>query len=185
MTSNTIITNNNDNNNNDNNSNEQEQQHNDVNQHQHQDSIITYICPYCFDDPSSHSFKYLGIYNSIYYMYTCPERATLYYDCESILQHYTGVLQNIQGLQWIWFFDATNFSHKHYFQVNVSIALAKLLSNPRYSNNLCCILIYNPTWHLELTLNMIKPFLSTSIKNKVTIITSIPRFLRNNSIFHS
>jgi hypothetical protein len=163
----------------------EDNQHNQNNQHNQRtnDIIITYICPICNIQPYSHSFTYLGIYNSIIYLYTCPEKALRYDDKDGILQHYNGILQNIQGHNWIWFFDATNFSQKHYFQIITSIELAKMITRPENSNTLQGILIYNPTWHLDLTLKIVKPFLSTNIKNIITKIQNIPVFLRGHSVF--
>jgi hypothetical protein len=113
-------------------------------------------------------------------MYTCPEKAIRYDDHDGIINHYEGVLKNIQGKKWIWFFDARDFSAKHYLQFNISIDLAKLISRPEYSDNLQHILIYRPSWHLDLTLEIIKPFLSDKMKSIIKIIDEIPSFLSNN-----
>jgi hypothetical protein len=162
---------------------EDRQQH----QHQHQSSDrntrITYRCPICLNAPNSHSFQLLGVFNDILYMYTCPEKAILYDDVEGILNHYRGILDTIQGRNWIWFFDASGFSQKHYFQIKLSIELAKLITNPTYSNTLHSILIYNPTWHVNMTLTLVKPFLSNSVKNKIFRVKQIPIFLRNHPVF--
>lgn len=130
-------------------------------------NIDTYICPICAKLPNSHSFSNIGKYKSNIIMYTCPEKAIKYDDHDGIINHYEGMLKSIKGKKWIWIFDAQNFSAKYYLQYNISIDLAKLISNPEYSDNLEYILIYNPSWHLELTLNLIFPFLSENIKAKI------------------
>ena len=133
-------------------------------------NLITYKCPICTTFPNSHSFQFTGIYKSNIIMYTCPEKAIRYDDHEGIINHYEGVLKNIEGKKWIWLFDAKNFSIKHYLQINISIDLAKLISRPENSDNLQYILIYRPSWHLYLTLELIKPFLSEKLKSIIKII---------------
>ena len=128
---------------------------------------IYYKCAICEEYPNSHSFKFLGEYKSKLVMYTCPEEALKYDDHEGIINHYKGILNDIRGKKWIWFFDSRNFSAKHYLQFNMSIELAKLISQPEYSDNLQYIVVYKPSWHLDLTLNLIYPFLSDKIKNLI------------------
>lgn len=140
-------------------------------------NIISYKCPICTKYPNSHSFKFLCEYKSNIIMYTCPEQAIRYDDHDGIMLHYKGVLENIKDNKWIWFFDARNFSSKHYLQFNISIDLAKLISNPEYSNNLQYIIIYQPSWHLDLTLNLIYPFLSEKMKTLIKKTDKLPTFL--------
>lgn len=146
---------------------------------------ITYMCPICQDNSYNHSFRYMGSYSDIVYMYTCPEKAILYKDTHGILEHYTGVMEDLyrNDKQWIWVFDARQFSLKHYIQFDLVIGLAKLICNPMYSNRLISILVYSPTWHLERLLQFITPFLSQSVKEKIHTITNIPRHLRTSSIW--
>lgn len=140
-------------------------------------SPISYKCPICTENPNSHSFKFLGERKGYLIMYTCPEKAIKYNDHDGIINHYEGVLQNIKDKKWIWFFDARNFSSKHYLQYDISIDLAKLMSNTEYSKNLHKIFIYKPSWHLDLTLNIIYPFLSEEMKNIIVKIDKLESFL--------
>jgi hypothetical protein len=141
---------------------------------------INYKCPICLKYPNSHSFQFIGEYKSNIVIYTCPEKALRYNDHDGIISHYNGVLKDIQGKKWIWLFDARNFSAKHYLQFNISIDLAKLISKTEYSDNLQYILIYKPTWHLDLTLNLIYPFISEKMKAIIRKIDKLPTFLSDN-----
>jgi hypothetical protein len=66
---------------------------------------MTYICPLCEIEPLSHSLSKIEETNNVIYYYTCPSKAKLYYDAESIINHYNGVLSEIPcNKKWIWIF---------------------------------------------------------------------------------
>ena len=94
-----------------------------------------YVCPFCRFNPESHSLKKIEIEDSLYF-YTCPAKATLYYDTNSILNHYKGVLSEIDK-EWIWVFDGAGFTLEHAMQITVAIELAKLKKNYHYPSNIC------------------------------------------------
>ena len=128
---------------------------------------MTFICPLCSIDPSSHSlFKYKEI-NDILYFYSCPSEAKLYFDCEGIINHYNGILSEIpKNKKWIWIFDSLGFKFKHFIQTNVGIELAKLISS-KFSDNLEKIIIINPTFYISATYKILKPFLNKHIIDTV------------------
>ena len=127
-----------------------------------------YICEICKKYPDSHSFyKIKETNDGVSVFYTCPAKAKLHDDYDGILNHYNGMLQNNGNKPWIWIFDAKGFSIKHAMEVNISIAIAKLISSKPYSDNLQKIIIANPTWHINTTLKIIMPFLGENVKNKI------------------
>jgi|UniRef100_A0A6C0BW99 hypothetical protein len=85
----------------------------------------------------------------------------MYYDAESIIQHYRCELP--KDKQWKWIFDASGFGLKHFMQVDVGIRLAKLISS-EYSKNLTKIQIVNTNMYVNLVYNIISPFLSKKIR---------------------
>jgi hypothetical protein len=129
---------------------------------------MNYCCPLCTIDPSNHSLVKLKETDNIVIFYSCPSKAKLYFDCEGIINHYEGVLSEINhSKKWIWIFDSYGFNFNHFMQINVGIQLAKLITN-KFSHNLLNIIILNPTIYVSLTHNSIKHFLSERV-NKVII----------------
>ena len=130
---------------------------------------MSYICPLCKIQPLSHSLTKISKKNNIIYYYTCPSQAILYYDIESILNHYDGVLSEIpKDKKWIWIFDSFNFNLSHALQINVAIEITKLISN-KFSTNLNKIIIINPIFYIKMTYNVVMPFLNETLKNIIEI----------------
>ena len=128
-----------------------------------------YICPLCQLVPSSHSLKKVAERKGIIYYYTCPAQATLYYDVIGIMNHYDGVLSEMQSdKEWVWIFDSLGFGLNHAMQTNVAIELTKLIST-KFSKNLKKIIIINPSFYVTITQKLIIPFLNTKIKDIIEI----------------
>lgn len=125
--------------------------------------LSSYKCKICENDPSSHSLKNIGTFDNITYYYTCPAKATKYYDTEGIIEHYDGVLSENNN-RWIWIFDGEDFNMKHLLEINVGIQLAKLITN-KFSDNLDSIIVINSTWYIKCVLNLVYPFLNNHIKS--------------------
>jgi hypothetical protein len=125
---------------------------------------MSYQCPLCSIDPSCHSLEQIDEIQNIVYFYTCPSKAKLYYDSRSIIEHYNGVLSEIEtNKEWIWVFDSLDFNFSHFIQFSVAIDLAKLISS-KFSHNLNKIIIINPTFYISSTYNIIYPFLNNKLK---------------------
>ena len=130
---------------------------------------MTYTCPLCKLQPSSHSLMKVLEKKGIIYYYTCPSQAILYYDVKGIINHYDGVLSEIpENKEWVWIFDSLGFSFIHAIQTNVAIELAKLISN-KFSKNLKKIIIINPTIYIKIIHTMIMPFLNNKVKDIIEI----------------
>lgn len=134
---------------------------------------MVYECKICKYEPKSHSFENLGKVNGITYLYTCPAKAIKYYDHDGILNHYDGILNDLNGKRWCWIFDARGFSLKHYLEIKTAIDLAKLISN-HYGESLVTIYIYKPSWHLKLTLNMVWGVLSQHLRSIIMYVDRLP-----------
>ena len=130
---------------------------------------MKYTCPLCSIDPLSHSLSELYEKNNIIYYYTCPSKAKMYFDTEGIIKHYNGVLSEIpENKKWIWIFDGIKFDLKHFFQIEVAIELAKLISS-KFSEKLQKIIIINPNFYIKTVYNIIYPFLNTKMKSIVEV----------------
>jgi hypothetical protein len=126
---------------------------------------MKYICPLCLIDPLSHSLTKLSEKDNVVYYYTCPSKAKLYYDVNSIIDHYEGVLNEIpENKQWVWILDGNGYNLIHLMQCEVAIELIKLISS-KFSKNLKKIIIINSTFYLSFIYHVINPFLLEEIKS--------------------
>jgi len=123
-----------------------------------------YVCPFCRLNPGSHSLKKIEK-KGILYFYTCPAKATLYYDTKSILNHYKGVLSEIDK-EWIWVFDGAGFNLEHALQTTVAIELAKLISS---FPTLKKIIIINPTLYIRIPYQIVMPFLNQTLRDSIVM----------------
>lgn len=128
-------------------------------------NISPYHCPICKLNPSSHSFMKIFENEYIIYYYTCPSKAILYYDVESIINHYDGML-NECFKKYILILDGTDFSLIHALQINVASEVINLITR-KYSHNLKEIIIINSGVFVSMIYNTIQPFLNEGIKNKI------------------
>jgi len=130
---------------------------------------MAYVCPLCEKMPSSHSLTKLFEKKGIIYYYTCPSQAILYYDANSIIKHYDGVLSEIpENKEWVWICDSLDFGFKHAMQINVAIELAKLIST-KFNKNLKKIIVINPTVYIILLHKLVIPFLHNKIKDVIEV----------------
>lgn len=128
---------------------------------------MNYVCSLCSIDPLSHSLTKLKETDSKICFYTCPSEAKLYFDSESIIHHYNGVLSEIpNNKMWILILDGKNFDFSHFIQFTVGIQLAKLITR-KFSENLLKIIVINPTIYINFTYDSVKMFLSNNVKDKI------------------
>ena len=138
-----------------------------------------YDCPVCKADHTSHSLAKLLESDEIVYYYTCPAKATKYSDREGILAHYDGELTQKGNKPWVWVFDCAGFDMRHAVEFRLAIDMAKLISQT-HGDSLTKICIINPTWHIQITINAIWPFLSSHIRS-IIIYDSDCKFKLNSA----
>ena len=130
---------------------------------------MVYTCPICLLDPLSHSLTNFLEKDNTYYFYTCPAKSKLYYDTNSIINHYNGVLSDIpENKKWIWVLDVLGFGMNHFLQIEVATELSKLISS-KFSENLEKILIINPSSYVSAVYAIVKPFLNNKVKSIIEI----------------
>ena len=130
---------------------------------------MVYTCPLCLLDPLSHYLTNFLEKDNTYYFYTCPAKSKLYYDTNSIIDHYNGVLSDIpKNKKWIWVLDVMGFGFNHFLQIEVAKELSKLISS-KFSENLEKILIINPSGYVSAVYAIVKPFLNNKIKSIIEI----------------
>ena len=130
---------------------------------------MSYECPICKKDPTSHSLKIIHETDSCVFVYTKPADANLYYDTEGILKHYYGVLSQIPSTKsWEWIFDAKGFSLKHAMEITLATKMATMITD-HFSHNLRSIRVIHPTMFVSITINTVWPFLTQSTRNVIKI----------------
>lgn len=128
---------------------------------------MPYVCPLCLIDPSNHSLIKIKETDTLIIFYTCPSQAKLYFDCESIINHYNGIFNEIpQNKKWIWVFDSKGFGFNHLTQTKVAIELTKLIT--KFSTNLINIIVINPCPYIYIIYNTLIPFLNNKILNIIS-----------------
>jgi hypothetical protein len=130
---------------------------------------MTYVCPICAINPGSHSL--IKIYEKdIIYYYTCPSKAKKYNDTLGIINHYEGVLGEINE-PWVWVFDGEGFDFEHSLQIDLGIKLAGVISH--HSNNLEKILIINATSYVYAIYTVLYPFMNNKMKQIIEFTSSL------------
>lgn len=124
------------------------------------------MCKICINNPGSHSFEYIGVRNGRRLYYTCPAKATMYWDTEGILKHYEEVLEQNGEHPWTWLFDGEDFGFMHSLQIATAIGIIDLLKN-KYGKCLMEIRIINPTVYIKSLYRIIYPFLDEKIDNMI------------------
>jgi hypothetical protein len=125
---------------------------------------MTYTCPICSADPTSHSLRKLSETEDIVCYYTCPAKASKYNDREGILAHYDGELAQKGDKKWIWIFDSEGFDMKHALEAQLAIEMAMLISS-KYGESLEKICVINPTLFTSITVNVIWPFIGPRLRS--------------------
>lgn len=122
-------------------------------------------CPVCAEDPTSHSFKQIETTpDGTVIMYTKPAEASKYWDKDGIIFHYDQKLSTLGD--WVWVFDAEDFSWEHMLEVDVAISLAKLIST-KYSRTLKKIMVINPSFMVQIMIRIVTPFLNKHVRSLI------------------
>ena len=127
-------------------------------------------CSICEAEPGSHSLREIGVREGVVIFYTCPAEASKYNDYEGIMRHYEDTFEDRigDGTPWIWIFDCKGFTLKHLVEINVAIGIASLVSS-RFADNLQKVIVINPYWIVQLTMNLLRPFMGEELRLKITV----------------
>jgi hypothetical protein len=127
-------------------------------------------CAVCEAEPGSHSLKEIGEIDGVVIFYTCPADAKKYNDYEGIMSHYKDTFEERigDGKPWIWVFDCKGFTLKHLVELNVAIGITSLITT-RYLDNLQKVIVMNPYWIVQFTMNIMRPFMPESLRRKVCL----------------
>lgn len=115
-------------------------------------------CPYCnMYGIDTHSFNEIGRTSKFgRIMYTCAANAKDYSNSKAITTHISTYLDAEKMVPWTWVFDCRGLKTKHTLQIELAIALCRLIQD-KYCENLQMIYILNPTTGVDTLLTHILP----------------------------
>lgn len=130
------------------------------------------ICMTCYKDPTAHSFMFVCKTNNTldeHIYYTKVSTAKNYNDKEGIIDHYKNLLHIMNPESWIWIFDCKDFEAKHYLEVGLGKQLIKLIEK---FGKIKQILIVNHNTFFHTMFKLLKPFISSDVKNKIIFVNT-------------
>lgn len=128
---------------------------------------MKFLCPICEENDTNYLFKKLNIIYEIYIFYSYPNVVTKYHNHSEILNHFRGMLNEIDhaSIKWKWVFNSKDFKLKYAIRIKTAISIARLISEIKA--DLHEIIIMNPTWHINYILKIVTPFLKKDIREKI------------------
>ena len=123
------------------------------------------ICPMCYLNAKSHSFKMLKTSSQIQVYYSCPGEAENPLDIDAVVSHYENMLKLNNNNDWIWVIDCNNLRIKDPHELIIAKRIAQLI-NTKY-NNLKNIYVINCNTIISIFINCVLKFFSKKIQNLV------------------
>lgn len=121
-------------------------------------------CHICQLDPSSHSFNKIHSENSnINLFYSCPAKATKYFESPGVIDHFKKHLEQNNHHPWAYILDCEGFTLRHATQIPTSMALADMIQKT-YGKSLKKVWIINHSWSIKIVLNAMLLVLSDDLK---------------------
>jgi hypothetical protein len=121
-------------------------------------------CHICQLDPSSHSFNKIHSENpNINLFYSCPAKATKYFESPGVIDHFKKHLEQNNHHSWAYILDCKGFTLHHATQLQTSIDLVTMVQN-NYGHSLKKIWIINYSWPIKILLNAMLLVLSDDLK---------------------
>jgi len=116
------------------------------------------LCPYCQTyGANTHSFSEIARtprFGRI--IYTCISKAEDYSNKNAIVTHITNTLDDEPMIGWSWIFDCRDLKMKHTLQLDIAVALSRLISG-KYAERLQMIIILNPTAGVDTIVKHVLP----------------------------
>ena len=132
---------------------------------------MSYQCPICAEDPTSHSLKKIHETDELVYYYTCPAKASKFSDRVGILAHYDGELSSKGDKKWVWIFDSAGFDVRHAMEIQLAVDMATLINN-KHGHTLEKICIINPTLFTSVTVSIVWPFIGSRLRSMIVYDSS-------------
>lgn len=124
-------------------------------------------CSICHIDPTSHSFNKITSANpNINLFYSCPAKATKYFESPGVIDHFKIHLENNKNNSWAYIIDCDGFTLRHAIEIKTTLALVDIMTND-YRESLKKVWIINLTWPMRLVLRTMWPILTTHLRSIV------------------
>ena len=118
---------------------------------------------------NTHAFRKVAEKGGVALFYSHPSKSDHNKNPTEFISEITQQLTNLHGKRWQWIIDAEGFDLKHALGIEPGMELSTLLTD-KYGESLVEIKFINPTWHLRSLINLIWPFLTSSLKSKIHIL---------------
>jgi hypothetical protein len=116
-----------------------------------------------------YAFRKVAEKEGITLFYSHPSKSDHNKNPAEFISEMDGTLKTLHGKRWKWIIDAEGFDLKHALGIESGMELAKLLTD-KYGESLVEIKFINPTWNLRSLINLIWPFLTSSLKLKIHLL---------------
>ena len=119
------------------------------------------LCTICNLNPSSHSFQRIPSQNTdIQLYYSCPAKATKYFESEGVVEHFRSYFKEIGQEPWAYILDCEGYSLRHTTQIQTSLKLVEMAKK----TSLKKVWIINYAWPFNIMLNAVLAFLPQDIQ---------------------
>jgi hypothetical protein len=135
------------------------------------------LCATCAADPKAHSVYLRGSFldergEEVPIVYTQPSEAEKYWEHTEINDHFVNLIRTIHPRPWAWVFNAEGLALKHTLDPRAGIKMAMAITR-EFSESLHSIYIMNANTVLRASMAMLRPFLSSTVSNKIKTLAPI------------
>ena len=126
-------------------------------------------CNICQIDPTSHSFRKIRTCNhAINLFYSCPAKATKYYESAGVIEHFRLYLEENGDNAWAYILDCKGYTLAHTTQINTSVTLVNMVKD-KYIGSLKKVWIVNYSWQFGIVMNILLALLPDDVKRMVEL----------------
>ena len=140
--------------------------------------MIKNDCLICKTTLDAHSFHTIPSINpNIHLLYSCPAKASQYFDSSGVLHHFSITVSKINK-PWVYILDCSQFTLHHASQIYTSIEIAKIVLQKEHL--LERVYIIHFAWPIKLIIDAIQFLLPNSILQKIKYSDYTIEYLQNN-----
>jgi len=124
-------------------------------------------CQKCLVKPGYHSFKKIGVFNSVSLFYTAPAKTEDYNQEGTKLANIKiHVLEETHG-PWLWILDCSNMALKHYTEISFNIGILQMLSEDKHLKS---VWILYPNFWFRSTVAFLQTLYSSPVLTNIVYL---------------